>query len=121
MSSYSFTNKEGREVRYGLDKPTGGYFYNEFYTDDEIECDEFLPETKQFSEALTLSELEKALMSQFNFAFTDGILEKLSLDWVESPWPNSLQHSVNSMFGKNLQSMLIRVQEDLEKIAKSYK
>ncbi len=121
MSSYKFINPEGREVRYGLDKPTGGYFYNEFYSDQEIEYDELLPECKQFSEGLTLTELEKTLFSQFEFVLTDGILERLCLDWIDAPWPTPLQVNINSMFGQPLEEKLLRVQRDLQELAKTYK
>lgn len=36
MSQYWFTNTSNRSVLYGLDKPTGGFFYTEFYREDEI-------------------------------------------------------------------------------------
>lgn len=121
MSSYTFVNKEGREVRYGLDKPTGGYFYNEFYSDQEIEYDELLPESKQFSEALTLTELEKVLVSQYEFILSDGILERLCMDWINDPPPTDLQHNVNTMFGKNLHQMLLRVHKDILDISLQYK
>lgn len=116
MSSYNFKNKEGREVRYGLDKPTGGYFYNEFYTDQELEYDELLPDVKQFSECLTFTELEKTLTSQYEFFMSNKEANKLFSDWNDDPWPTPLQYNVNKMFGKNLQENLLRVQEDLQKL-----
>lgn len=121
MSSYLFINKQGREVRYGLDKPTGGYFYNEFYTDKEHEQDELLPECKQFSESLTLTELEKALLSQYEFVFSDEILEKLCMDWIHDPVPTKFQHEINKMFGKDLDKMLIRSWQDILDISKQFK
>lgn len=117
MSAYTFTNKEGREVRYGLDKPTGGYFYNEFYTDEEIESSDFNDEVKSFSEALTFTELEKVLTTQYGFYMSDSITLKLVTDWIHEPWPTPLQYNINNMFGKNLETMLLRVQEDLKNLA----
>ena len=121
MSSYQFTNKEGREVRYGLDKPTGGYFYNEFYTDAEVDESGFNDEVKSFSEALTFTELEKILESQYGFFMSARETTKLVSDWTNDTWPTPMQYNINNMFGKNLNTMLLRVQHDLENLAQAYK
>jgi len=37
MSQHRFMSKENREVMYGLDKPSGGFYVTEFLRDDEVE------------------------------------------------------------------------------------
>jgi hypothetical protein len=111
MSSHSFTNSLGREVKWGLDLPTGGFFYNEFFKDEEIkqEGDE---ELASYNQGLTLSQFRDIMLKNFDFTLD---LNVVGFDIEHARPPTPLQHNVSSMFGVNLQDKLVSFSEDLEK------
>jgi hypothetical protein len=116
MSQYKFINKDGREVIYGLDKPTGGYFWSEFYTDEELE--NLKPEEDELfdsSTALTLSELVNYLV----LVNAPGVsFEKLFGDFFTASEPTQLQYNTAKMFGQNLNKDLDRVARDIDEYRK---
>ena len=107
MSQHSFTTNEGRKVLYGLDKPTGGYFFTEFYKDNEIEDDN---EVKNSKDGLTLTELSVIFAEQYNALLN---MKFLALDWDKDQDPAPMQYQVNKMFSKDLTAMLQRVNADI--------
>lgn len=111
MSIYYFKNQYNREVQYGLDLPTGGYYYNEFCREDESKDEALF----SYSDGMTFTELERVLYSRFKFTFKDksDIFYNLVSEFATSPKPTRLQYNVSTMFGKNLGEMLLRVYNDL--------
>jgi hypothetical protein len=110
MSQHWFTTKENRKVLYGLDKPTGGYFFTEFWNDEEIVNDD---DVKESESALLLSKLKKIFVEKYNKYLTGFEIQMLMNEWKTSENPTPMQFQVNKMFGKDLNNMLWNVQEDL--------
>jgi hypothetical protein len=116
MSQYRFTNRDGREVMYGLDKPTGGYFWTEFYTDEELaKIGNDNNEAYDLASALTFTELVRFL--SMNNA-EDAPVEKLIFDFIHSPEPSPLQFNTAKLFGKDLDKQLDRVARDIDEYRK---
>ena len=113
MSIYKFYNEVGRLVHFGLDKPTGGYFFNEFLNDSEIKGEN--EELASSGQALTLTELEKELAGRFSYVVHSDILYDLVNDFVHAQNPTPLQMNVGRMFGHDLEEELNRVLLDLRK------
>lgn len=109
MTQYKFWNKSNREVLYGLDKPTGGYFFTEFFTDEEME-EGRSNETKQNESGLTLTELHNALWDEYKFLVSD---DTLASDYLIDPYPTPLQFNINKMFGRDLLNMLEKTKNNL--------
>lgn len=107
MSQHYFTTNEGRKVLYGLDKATGGFFFIEFWKDEEIVDDE----VKESLDGLTLTDLNAALFMRYGGAILDT--KTLVQDWTKDQDPSPMQYQVNKMFGKDLTAMLSKVQADL--------
>jgi hypothetical protein len=107
MSQYYFYTNEGRKLLCGLDKPTGGYFFTEFWKDEEIVDDE----VKSSKDGLTLTELKNSL-KEYSLNID---VANLVVDWDISENPSPMQYQVNSMFGKDLDAMLNKVADDLRK------
>jgi hypothetical protein len=111
-------SKENREVMYGLDKPSGGFYVTEFLRDDEvektpeqIENKEIVDYEERFSEqGLTLTELDKILFREYSLSLD---LMGMVREWTNAADPTPLQYNVNKMFGKDLTEMLSKVQMDL--------
>lgn len=112
MSSHLFTNSVNREVRWGLDLPTGGFFYNEFYTEAEMAERKEYDTLASSGQGLTLSELLRALMLNFSF---NANLEEIAYDLKTANPPTQLQHNVSKMFGVNLMDKLVLLDEDLQR------
>ena len=106
MSQHYFTTNDGRKVLYGLDKPTGGFFFTEFWKDEEIADDE----VKNSKDALTLTELVDFCNKEYNNLID---IESLTGEWSSDEDPSPMQYQVNKMFGKDLKAMLNRVVVDL--------
>jgi hypothetical protein len=109
MSQYNFQLPNGRTVMYGLDLPTGGFFFTEFFAENEII--ENYEEVAQKESGLTLTELVSKILRDYHYAADSASLIK-DVDAAELPTP--LQFQINRMFGKDLESMLIRVEKDLK-------
>jgi hypothetical protein len=105
MSQYYFYTNEGRKLLCGLDKPTGGFFFTEFWKDEEIVDDE----VKNSLDGLTLTELIKSLKN-YGLKIDPA---NLIVDWDISEDPSPLQYQVNKMFGKDLGMKLERTECDL--------
>ena len=106
MSQHWFTTVEGRKVLYGLDLPTGGYFYTEFYKDEEIVDDE----VKNSEDGITLTHLSSEMKRQYAFSVDTDMLVK---EWDNALEPTPLQYNVCRMFGKDLAKMLGETRLDL--------
>jgi hypothetical protein len=108
MSQHNFQTKENRNVLYGLDKPTGGYFFTEFWKDEEIVDDE----VKNSQDSLTLTELISYAFLEYGYTFSNSEKSVLVNDWFKDQEPSSMQYQVNSMFGKDLKTMLNKTHND---------
>ncbi len=106
MSTYYFKNKNNREVQYGLDKPTGGYYCQE-YADGERD------DLVTYWEGLTFTELEVVLKYNFEFVLSREIFSELVYGFISESNPTPLQYNMASMFGKNLSELLMRTRNDL--------
>lgn len=113
MSQYKFINDLGREVIYGLDKPTGGYFVNEFFTDEEMEKKADDEDIVFSISAATLTDTLITLNSKYKYIVNGETIRKLINDFVSSPEPSPLQVNVSIMFGVNLSESLGNVEKDL--------
>ena len=110
MSQNHFTLQSGRSLLYGLDLPTGGFFYTEFLTDEEIETS-LSDDEVYFSEAgLTLTELEKGLMSRYDFSINPLMM---LTQMMKAQYPTQFQISVGRAFGKDVPEMIKRVEKDI--------
>ena len=101
MSQYGFTNRASNEVMYGLDKPTGGYFYQEL--DDKGEL-------LAYESGLSLTELLDYLDANYDGAIP---LAGLIKDFLEEDDPTPLQINVGKMFGTDIMHRLEHVKEDV--------
>ncbi len=110
MSQHHSTTNEGRALLYGLDKPTGGYFFTEFWKDEEIVDNE---EVKNSKDALTLTELVTIFIVEYKYELSNLEVSKLSVEWDKKQDPAPLQYQINKMFGKDLMVMLQRVDFDI--------
>jgi hypothetical protein len=108
MSQYKSQLKNKRQVIYGLDMPTGGYFVTVFYRKDEIKDEDH--DTAFSRDALTLTELNKWL-KDFEVPHDLCIL---ATDYFMSEPPTPLQLNVSSMFGKDIHELLMTCKNDLE-------
>jgi hypothetical protein len=104
MSQYTTKLDDGSEILYGLDKPTGGYFWVEFqYSDGE-------EEPVGEGRALTLS----GLLSCLELYGIKPDIKKLINDFEKEEEPTSLQIRVSKLFGEpNPIEKLHRVLRDL--------
>jgi hypothetical protein len=100
MSIYKFYNEVGRLVHFGLDKPTGGYFFNEFLNDSEIKSEN--DELASTGQSLTFTELEKELGERFSYVIYPDVLYNLVNDFVHVQNPTHLQMNVGKIFGHDL-------------------
>jgi len=104
MTQYRFVTPQATEVLYGLDKPTGGYFYTEFDQDEEpIRMHEGMG-LKQF-----IHTMDK--LFEFHPVWLQG---RMVDDFLTSEYPTPLQENVYSMFGKgNLKEKLKELQFEI--------
>lgn len=111
MSQHYFTNERNRKVLYGSDKPTGGFFFTEFYNDDEIgESDS---DVVVMESALTIREIIKNLSDNQGYILSGQEIYELVEDWMRDPEPTPLQYNISLMFQKDLPQMLQRSENDL--------
>ena len=109
MSRYETTSGL-REASYGYDAPTGGYFMQIFYTDEEIDQLQVPYEEMYFDRmGLTLTELVKYL----DRANIDYDLKKLINDYYVSGEPTPLQQVVGVILGYSTMDMLGEVAKDI--------
>jgi hypothetical protein len=101
MSQYGYTNKFGNQVIYGLDKPTGGYFWQ------EIDAMGKIWDAKQ---GLGLTDLLTYLRANY-----DGIIPFTDLmkDFLREDEPTPLQIFNAEQFGNDIVKMLENVKEDV--------
>lgn len=110
MSLHKFFTKEGRLIHYGLDLPTGGFFYNEFFTEEEMLKRENYEELKSYNQALTLTEFQKELEKSFELSLD---IKQCFDDINSAEPPTPFQHMINERLGYNLQAMLDKFSTDL--------
>ncbi len=113
MSQHWFTNSMGRTVLYGSDKPTGGFFYTEFYRDDEI--DEKVDDVVIVKSALTIFELIEELSKNQRYTLSNDEIKNVLTDWATEPNPTPLQQSIGRMFGHNLEEHLQKTKLSIQK------
>lgn len=112
MSQHWLTNSKNRKVLFGSDKPTGGFFFTEFYRDDE------LTEDSQNDVVYTVSGLtiREFIYQIWKIEELNAIainVDELINDWLCEPTPTTLQFNISLMFGKDLVTMLQRTNNDL--------
>lgn len=106
MSQYRADLPNGNQVRYGLDLPTGGYFFLELREPENTEEDELVVQ----KDGLLLSQLAGEIKDRYPF---DLDIEQLKRDWQESEWPTSLQVSIRQMFGEDLSQPLRELEQEM--------
>lgn len=111
MSSHTIVNKLNRTVKWGLDLPTGGFFYNEFFTDEELKSKHDGDELASFAQGLTLSQLHKDMLEKFEYQVR---LDFVAFDLKNAQQPTHLQFNVSKMFGVNLADKLQALDDDLQ-------
>lgn len=115
MSQHWFTNANNRRVLYGSDKPTGGFFYTEFYRDDEIGDDDH--DVVITKSALTIHEIILELKENQGYVLSDDEINSILKNWIDEPIPTPLQHSIGKMFGHNLSEQLERTESSIFRYA----
>ena len=111
MSQHWFTNVNNRQVLYGSDKPTGGFFYTEFCRDDEIgEEDGDVVITKS---ALTINEIISELKENQGYILSEEEIDNILSDWVTETEPTPFQHNIAKMFGFDLSEQLNRTESSV--------
>ncbi len=111
MSQHWFANSKNRRVLYGSDKPTGGFFYTEFYNDEEISNDE--SDVVVTKSSLTIHEIISELKENQNYFLSDDEINSILNDWINEPNPTPFQNSVAKMFGYNLSEQLERTESSI--------
>ena len=111
MSQHWFTNTNNRQVLFGSDKPTGGFFYTEFYRDDEIEDED--GDVVITKSALTINEIISELKENQGYILSEEEIDNILNDWVNEPEPTPLQHNIGKMFGFNLSEQLERTESSI--------
>lgn len=115
MSQHWFTNSRNRQVLYGSDKPTGGFFYTEFYLDSEIgDDDNDVVITKS---SMTIHEIISELKENQGYILSDEEINSILKNWIDEPTPTPLQHSIGKMFGHNLSEQLERTESSIFRYA----
>ena len=109
MSQHYTKTESGREVLYGLDEPTGGFFFTEFFLDEEIDIENDY-DVASSKDGLTLTELVKEL----NNLNVEYFVELLLNDYKHFQNPSPLQIHVGKMFGRDVLAMLERVHQDMQ-------
>lgn len=109
MSSHLFLNESGREVRWGLDLPTGGFFINEFYRDDEEQEDEIVVSLQ----GLTMSAFATEIVKLYNYV---PMYITIQDDIETATAPTQLQHDISKMFNVNLYDKLEELGRDLVEV-----
>ena len=117
MSQYDRKLENGRILRYGLSKATGGFFWQIFFTNEEIE--EFESDSEIFSERDGLS-LTGLIADSDSFGNMFDSVRELINDWFSEPYPTGLQINVGKMFNKDIRSMLAEVGFDVIKCLSEY-
>lgn len=115
MSEYMVKDeKTGREIIYGLDKSTGGYFWQEYYSIDELgELDEYLSEIVEDKEGLSLTLLIDDMKKLFGM---DIPVDKLVEDFFQEPVIYIRQNPPESLYFRDIPSMLKEIEMDVIKI-----
>lgn len=96
MSRYTVKKPDGRVIHYGLDKPTGGFFWQELDSDD----DEIAGK-----DGMTFSDLKIAVPE----------VKDIRSDWDVEKQPTPQQINVGLMFGTNIVKLLLKCKDDLKK------
>jgi hypothetical protein len=106
MSQHYFINRNLNsninKIVFGLDKPTGGYFWQEFTSDDE--------EVVAEKDGLSLTSLLADLKNKFDI---EPNIQVLIDEFSSEKYPTILQINVGTMFNKDVVSMLKEVESDV--------
>jgi hypothetical protein len=109
MSRIRHLLDNGNVFVYGLDKPTGGFFWQEL---DAREEDELAA-----NDGLTLSQLQNVLDRKFIVSYNLAVLVQ---DFYRAEKPSHLQVNVGKMFGKDIHGMLQEAERDIIRNFKFY-
>ena len=111
MSQHWFTNVNNRQVLYGSDKPTGGFFYTEFYRDDEIGNEDH--DVVIAKSALTINEIIFELKENQGYDLSGEEINSILNDWSSESAPTPFQHNISKMFGFDLSEQLSRTESSI--------
>jgi len=110
MSQYGFKNKDENRVMYGLDKPTGGFFWQETDAKGNILCNAY---------GILLTDLLSYLKNNYN-----GIIHVSDLvrDFFEEKEPTLQQILTAKQFGfeNDIRKKLEDVRRDVKKCMNIY-
>lgn len=110
MSRYTKELPSGRILSFGLDKASGGYFWQEFLSEAEI------AEREDEDEDLIVEEdglcLTALIDDLKNYGYIPPI-DALVNDFFSEENPTALQIHVGKMFNKDISSMLLEVMNDV--------
>ena len=109
MSQHYFKTKKNRQVLYGFDAPTGGFFYTEFLREDELEELDAPDETNSHKDGMTLTDFLSEV-KKFEIEIPVNVLLR---DFFQATPPTPLQVKIGRMFGKDILSMLDDVVKDI--------
>lgn len=104
----------GREVMYGADKPTGGFFVTEFYSDLELTANNPDNDVVFTRSELTLTNLNIILNKTQRIVLSKDKIDELIRDWRNAPEPTPLQFNVARMFHSDIAQLIQTVNEDLK-------
>lgn len=113
MSQHKLILNNGRLLLYGADKPTGGFFLSEFYTEEEQKNLGLSQQLASNLSALTLTELAEKMKEFYDVDLDNASILSLRDEWMSSPNPTRFQHGVSEMFGVNLKKLLERTNNEL--------
>src|SRR5512139_3603031 len=108
MSRYECKLPNGRQLAYGLDKATGGYFCSESYGSltllDEEGIDLDMETELYEGEGLTLSGLVTTLRDRYSLLLERVRVAELVTDFLNCHRPAAIQRNTALEYGVNLDS-----------------
>ncbi len=117
MSRYECKLPNGRQLAYGLDKATGGYFSSESYGSlaflDEEGIDLDLETELHEGEGLTLSGLITDLAARYSLLLERERVAELVADFTNGHSPAAIQRAIAQEYGVDLDVSLRVVAQDL--------
>lgn len=111
MSQNYIMLENGRELLYGFDGPTGGFFYTEFYTAEEKPNN--VGEVVSEEDSMTLSALLEKLFS-YNIITPNLITHQLLNQYKNAEEPTPSQVAVGKIFGEDILQSLDTVRKDIQ-------
>jgi len=107
-------NVSHTDIAYGLDAPTGGFYYDIWKPGSNRERSADVGEL-----GLTLTELKAQVEEKLGLPFfNEFLLDILIKDFIQCEVPTPLQFQMNKMMGIDLKSRLTRVLHDMDNFMK---